>query len=32
MTCELCLVNLREEAFLGREFKPMVKKSTVNSR
>lgn len=32
MTCALCLENLREDAFLGREFKSMAKKSTVNSR
>ena len=32
MTCALCLLNLREEAFFGRVFKSMLKKSTVNSR
>ena len=28
----LCLLNLREEAFLGRVFKSILKKSIVNSR
>lgn len=32
MTCALCLVNLREEAFFGRVDKSMLKKSNVNSR
>ncbi len=32
MTCVLCLLNLREEAFFGREFKSMLKKSIVDSR
>ena len=32
MTCALCFENLSEDAFFGREFKSMAKKSTVNSR
>ena len=32
MTCALCLLNFREEAFFGRVFKSMLKKSIVNSR
>ena len=32
MTWESNLENLREEAFFGREFKSMRKKSTVNWR
>ena len=32
MTWALCLLDFREEAFLGRELKSMLKKSNVNSR
>ncbi len=32
MTCALCLLNFREEAFLGRVSRSMLKKSIVNSR
>ena len=32
MTWALCLLNLREEAFLGRVFRSMLKKSIINSR
>lgn len=32
MTCALCLLKFREDAFLGKVFKSMLKKSIVNSR